>query len=201
MTHCLYKIEEKRFAKIPLSNVVSLSRFVFVLKFTCFDIAVIINFDGSFRSYLPYQAYQGTVFSLKFCNRRDNIQSFRNSSRERRWNVFSLKNNLQPEMRLLHAFLNPKLVSAFSSYATASRVNIVGETTREPAWKESSKVTQEPRILRTRATSALQVDQRGGVATGQRGILFSSPLSLSLSLSLSCPFVASHSVLSTMTMA
>jgi len=52
---------------------------------------------------------------------------------------------------------------------------------RELVSKESSGVTQEPRILRTRATSALQVDQRSD-RPAQRSRLF---------LSLSIPFFLS----------
>jgi len=50
---------------------------------------------------------------------------------------------------------------------------------RELVSKESSEVTQEPRMLRTRVTSALQVDQRSD-QPGQRSALLSFSHSLFL---------------------
>lgn len=61
-----------------------------------------------------------------------------------------------------HIFLSVIIVAlSRAGYATASD-RISWARLRELTSKESSEVTQEPRILRTRATSALQVDQRSG---------------------------------------
>lgn len=71
-----------------------------------------------------------------------------------------------------------RIRGAFPSAAPSPKW-ILWARIRELVSKESSEVTQEPRILRTRATSALQVDQRSD-RPGQRSALLSFSHSLFL---------------------